>query len=168
MLSVTMWHRNHFRPAVFLVVAFSLLVPPGAQATDGQLAAAREDVSLEYSTAAGVSLLAGGIAAAVAMLPMSHHAESREWLVNAGAVTESVAVTVMLTQVTKYVVRRERPSPSTCHPDRATESDRNLSFFSGHTAIALALVSSAHETARLRGQPTNNWIWVGGAAAAAA
>jgi membrane-associated phospholipid phosphatase len=71
----------------------------------------------------------------------------------------------MLTQVTKYIVRRDRPSPSTCHPGRAREPDRNLSFFSGHSAVVFALVSSAHETARLRGRPTSNWIWVGGAAA---
>lgn len=108
-----------------------------------------------------------GAAGAIALLPMSHESRREDWLVNAGAVADSVAVTVMLTQVAKYTVRRERPSASTCHPERPTEPDRNLSFFSGHTAIAFAMVASAREAARLRGHPRNQWLWMGGAASVA-
>lgn len=115
--------------------------------------------NLSYATLAAVG--------AVALVPMSHETRAHEWLVNAGAVLDSVAVTVMLTQVVKYAARRERPASSTCHPDRAREDDRNLSFFSGHAAVAFAVVASARETARLRGHPRNNWAWVGAGAAAA-
>ncbi len=117
--------------------------------------------------AARLSNTALGVVGAVALLPMSRESRGREWLVNAGAVVDSVSVTVMLTQVVKYTVRRARPAASTCHPERSTEPDRNLSFFSGHAAVAFAMVSSAHEAARLRGRPRNDWLWVGGAAAAA-
>ena len=121
----------------------------------------------EPCRAARLSYASLGAAGVVALLPMSREPSGSEWLTNAGAVADSVAVTVMLTQVVKYTVRRARPEADTCHPGRSKEQDRNLSFFSDHTAIAFALVSSARETARLRGRPTSDWIWVGGAAAAA-
>ena len=110
-----------------------------------------------------VSLAAAG---AVALGPMSHEDDGNDWLVNSGAVADSVAATIILTQVVKYTVRRSRPQSDSCHPGRTQEPDRNLSFFSGHTALAFALVSSAHETARLRGRETNDWMWVGTGAAA--
>jgi membrane-associated phospholipid phosphatase len=115
--------------------------------------------SLSYATL--------GAAAAVALGPMSHEANGEDWLVSAGAVTDSVAATIVLTQLVKYTVRRARPSEDTCHPGHAKEMDRNLSFFSGHTALAFAFISSAQETAHLRGKPTSDWVWVGGGVAAA-
>ena len=63
------------------------------------------------------------VASAVALLPMSRESSGHDWLVNAGTVADSVAVTVMLTQAVKYTVRRERPAPTTCHPGRANEPD---------------------------------------------
>lgn len=108
-----------------------------------------------------------GAAAVVAFGPMSHESNARDWAENAGAVTDSVAVALMATQIVKYAVRRERPAANTCHPGRQAEADRNLSFFSGHASLAFALVASAHETARLRGRRTNDaWLWTGGTAAA--
>jgi membrane-associated phospholipid phosphatase len=97
---------------------------------------------------------------------MSHEKRHREWLVNAGAAVDSVAVTVMATQLATYAVRRERPRSNPCLAGNETEADRNLSFFSGHTSIAFAVVASARETARLRGRSTNNWLLAGSAAAA--
>ncbi len=108
-----------------------------------------------------------GAAAVVAFGPLSHEPNARDWAENAGAVTDSVAVAVMATQIVKYVVRRERPAASLCHRGRESEADRNLSFFSGHASLAFALVASAHETARLRGRRSNDaWLWTGGTAAA--
>lgn len=117
--------------------------------------------------AVGLSYWTVGAAAAVALGPASHESRGSDWLVNAGTIVDSVAATVILTQVVKYTVRRERPSKSICHPDHKTETDRNLSFFSGHTAVAFALVSSAREVARLRGREPDDWLWAGGFAAAA-
>ncbi len=114
---------------------------------------------LSYATLGGAVALAIG--------PLSHESGERKWLENAGAVTDSAGVALIATQIVKYVVRRERPSRDTCHPGRTTEPDRNLSFFSGHTAVAFALVSSARETARLRGRDSNDaWLWAGAGAAA--
>lgn len=117
--------------------------------------------------AARLSYWTVGAAAAVALGPSSREAGTGDWLDNAGTVVDSVAATIILTQVAKYTVRRERPSPSTCHPVGKAEADRNLSFFSGHTAIAFAMVSSAREMERLRGREPSGWLWAGGAAAAA-
>ena len=116
--------------------------------------------------AASLSYKTMGAAAAIALLPMSRESSGKEWLINTGAIVDSVAVTVMLTQVMKYAVRRERPSPGICHPDRTIEPDRNMSFFSGHTSVAFALISSAREVSRLRGRPRNEWLLVGGVSAA--
>jgi membrane-associated phospholipid phosphatase len=117
--------------------------------------------------AARLSYTTLGAAAVVAFGPLSHESNARHWAENTVAVTDSVAVAVMATQIVKYAVRRERPAPDTCHPGRKRETDRNLSFFSGHTSVAFALVASAHETARLRGRRSNDAVlWTGGAAAA--
>lgn len=117
--------------------------------------------------AARMSYWSLGLAAAVTMGPSIRETRGEDWLDNAGTVVDSVAATVILTQIVKYTVRRERPSESVCHARGKTESDRNLSFFSGHTAIAFALVSSAREVARLRGKEPSDWLWAGGFAAAA-
>lgn len=114
---------------------------------------------LSYWTLGAVGLAALG--------PLSHEADGREWATNAGIVADSVAVTGILTQVAKYSFRRERPAGNPCHSGTAPEGDRNLSFFSGHAAIAFALISSARETARLRGRSSNEWVLVGGLSAAA-
>jgi len=102
-----------------------------------------------------------------ALGPLSHESNGREWLTNAGIVADSVAVTGILTQVAKHSFRRERPAGNPCRSGTAPEGDRNLSFFSGHAAIAFALISSARETARLRGRSSNEWVVVGGLSAAA-
>lgn len=120
----------------------------------------------EPCKAGRLSYLSLGATGALALIPMSHESSSRAWMENTGVVADSVAATVILTQVVKYAVRRERPASDPCHPDQPMEADRNLSFFSGHTAVAFALVSSAHETARLRGRSVDNWLWAGAGAAA--
>ena len=108
-----------------------------------------------------------GAAAVVALGPLSHESSARDWAENAGAITDSVAVAVMATQIVKYAVRRERPAANPCHHGREDAADRNLSFFSGHTSLVFAMVASAHETARLRGRRSKDvWLWTGGTAAA--
>lgn len=124
---------------------------------------ARWDEPCKAGRLSYASLAATG---ALALIPMGHESSSRAWMENTGVVADSVAATVIVTQVVKYAVRRERPASDPCHPDRPTETDRNLSFFSGHTAVAFSLVSSARETARLRGRSVDNWFWAGAGAAA--
>lgn len=102
-----------------------------------------------------------------ALGPLSHESDGREWATNAGIVADAVAMTGILTQVAKYSFRRERPAGNPCHAGASPDRDRNLSFFSGHAAIAFALISSARETARLRGRSSSEWVLVGGLSAAA-
>jgi membrane-associated phospholipid phosphatase len=121
----------------------------------------------EPCRAAKLSYWSLGVASAMALGPMSHDSRKREWLANAGAVVDAAAVTVMATQVAKYVVRRERPASNPCLiPNGDEETDRNLSFFSGHTALAFAVAASARETSRLRGRSNRDWLWLSGASAA--
>lgn len=121
----------------------------------------------EPCRAARLSYWTLGVASVVALGPLSHEQNGQEWLTNAGIVADSVAVAGVLTQVAKYTFRRERPAANPCHEGGLPERDQNLSFFSGHSAIAFALMASARETARLRGRSPNEWLWVGGISAAA-
>ncbi len=149
-------------PAIYKTPPACRWCDANLNAVDRYVQKVKWDKPCQASKLSYLSLAAAG---AVALVPMSHEDDGSDWLVNAGAVADSVAATIIVTQVVKYTVRRSRPEADSCQPGRTQEPDRNLSFFSGHTALAFALVSSAHETARLRGRETNDWRWVGAGAA---
>jgi membrane-associated phospholipid phosphatase len=87
-------------------------------------------------------------------------------------VVESSALTLALTQGTKYLFRRERPwshfgaPPPAGHHRGSRESV--LSFASGHTSLAFALAVSTGSLASLRGDEGKEWVWASGLACAAA
>ncbi len=100
-------------------------------------------------------LLAGG---AVVGLPQVHGA-GKQWLPNVIFVAEAVALTGALNQGVKLAVARQRPSTE-------GSSDDNLSFYSGHTALAFAAVASAGTVAELRGYRGAWAVWAVGVPAA--
>jgi membrane-associated phospholipid phosphatase len=72
-------------------------------------------------------------------------------------VAEATAAAQLLNQTTKFAVGRERPfvhwlaadqKGQTAHP-----ADNDLSFFSGHTTLAFALVTSSYTVAKVRAYP---------------
>jgi membrane-associated phospholipid phosphatase len=87
-------------------------------------------------------------------------------------VAESVTVTLVLTDIAKLSVARERPRVHVLSPaERAARPyDRqdNLSFFSSHTSFAFALACSAGTVASLRGYAGAPYIWAGGLGLASA
>jgi membrane-associated phospholipid phosphatase len=75
-------------------------------------------------------------------------------------VLESVALSQVPAQIVKFSVGRQRPyahfNPTT--PDL----DDNVSFFSAHSALVCALVTSSGSIAHRRGYWTEPYIWAGG------
>jgi membrane-associated phospholipid phosphatase len=86
-------------------------------------------------------------------------------------VVESSAVSLALTQGTKYLFRRERPWAHAGDPPRGEHlgsRDASLSFVSGHASVAFALAVSTGSLASLRGDGGKEWVWATGLTLAAA
>lgn len=86
-------------------------------------------------------------------------------------IVESVVVASVVNQAVKFSVGRERPFVHVLPEDQkaltAQPNDNNLSFYSGHTSMAFALVTAAGTVSELRGYK-NRWvIWAVGLPAAA-
>jgi membrane-associated phospholipid phosphatase len=86
-------------------------------------------------------------------------------------VAEAGVIAADVTQLTKLLVRRERPFVHALAPEEkvATRApaDNNLSFFSGHTAETFALAAASGTIGELRGYRWAPAAWgVGGALAA--
>jgi membrane-associated phospholipid phosphatase len=101
-----------------------------------------------------------------------HAGEPKKGLVDALLVTEATALAVDLNQLIKFTVARRRPFVFAKNQDvlvdRPKESDDNMSFYSGHTNLAFALVASTGTVATLRGYRAAPWVWGMGLPLAAA
>jgi len=93
--------------------------------------------------------------------------DARHWIDDALPVLEAGVGVSLLHHVVKFSVGRERPA----HHFGGVEveaAEPNLSFFSGHTALAFSLAVSAGTVAHLRHYRAEPYIWAGGLALAAA
>lgn len=83
-----------------------------------------------------------------------HDKRTDQLLVDALVITESAVLAADLTQLTKYIVARERPFvhqlPENLKSSTAHWSDNNLSFYSGHTTLAFSLATAAGTVASMR------------------
>lgn len=113
------------------------------------------------AVASGISYGTAGAAAVLAFVPSL----AGGGLGAAAPMLESVGVTALVTQVIKFTVGRARPR--TVHSPRPAHGiDDDVSFLSGHTAIAFALAASAGTTASLRSSSAAPYLWAGGLALA--
>jgi hypothetical protein len=83
------------------------------------------------------------------------------WATEAVVYTETLSVTILITQLVKYSVRRARPF--TYNPD-APQSEKlrykaKLSLFSGHTSVSFSMATAAAMTYQLR-HPDEDSRWV--------
>lgn len=88
-----------------------------------------------------------------------------------GLTVESAAITAAIVQVVKHRVNRPRPYAHYCEPDcedDLSEKDTQLSFFSGHTALAFSFAVSAGTTASMRSYRNAGWVLGSGLTLAAA
>ncbi len=86
----------------------------------------------------------GGVFVASAAEALIHRHTARKWLVQGVVMAESILVTSGLTSIAKVSVRRARPefyNPQAPASVRATP-DASLSFWSGHTALTAAALTS--------------------------
>lgn len=146
--------------------------------TPGVDRAVRDHLKWENTHAAGLGsdvldfailpvLVLGGDA-----LLASQHGALRGWDEDAMVIVEAAIAAAVLNQAVKFSVGRERPFVNALETDEekgATDhpSDNNLSFYSGHTSLAFALVGSAGAVAQMRGYEHAWLVWpVGGVLAA--
>ncbi len=90
-----------------------------------------------------------------------HGGGGRRILVDTLIVSEAVALAAVLGQVVKLAAARRRPFVTSGMP--AADPDRNLSFYSGHTAFAFSVAAAAATVAMQRGYRTAPWVALAGA-----
>jgi membrane-associated phospholipid phosphatase len=84
-----------------------------------------------------------------------------------GIVLEAVSGTMVLSDIVKFTVGRQRPYIHyTPVAERPMTSDLNTSFFSGHTAFSFSIVTAAATVASRRGYRYAAIEWIGGLALA--
>jgi len=123
-------------------------------------------------TAAGLSNVTGFVAAPVFGIGMtlagvltSDSPNLERVIDDTIPVLESVVIAELATQVVKFSVGRERPFVHFGAP-APHQLDDDLSFFSGHSALAFSLATSAGVIAHRRHAWTEPYIWGGGMAIA--
>lgn len=121
----------------------------------------RDRAAASRASDAGLWAIAGGSALHLA-LSAGRIGRAAEDLLLA---VEAVTAAGLATQVAKYAVGRARPDAWYGH---GTGPDANLSFWSGHTAMAFSTAAAAGTVARERGYPGWPWIYGVGFAAAGA
>jgi membrane-associated phospholipid phosphatase len=111
----------------------------------------------DYRTADVLSSVINGVlpASAVGYLVLSANGSGDvdAGLVDSLLVTEAVAGALLLNQIAKLVSARRRPYASFGHDIGASESERNLSFYGGHTSFAFSVVAATVTVASMRGYP---------------
>jgi membrane-associated phospholipid phosphatase len=124
-----------------------------------------------WSNTGGFGVLPVGVLGAQYLLSSGSGAPLRYYAQDATIIIESVVVASLMNQVVKFSVGRERPFVHVLSEDQKglTEhpNDNNLSFYSGHTNMAFALVTAAGTVSELRGYKNRWLIWAVGLPAAA-
>ncbi|MBN1209576.1 MAG: phosphatase PAP2 family protein [Myxococcaceae bacterium] len=119
-----------------------------------------------WSNVVGFGLLPVGVLGAQYALAHGSGARNRIFYQDAGIILETAILSSVLNQTVKFIVGRERPFVHVLPEDQKGltphPTDNNLSFYSGHTNLAFALVVSAGTVAELRGYKHRMWIWVAG------
>lgn len=124
-----------------------------------------------WSNVGGFGVLPVGVLGAQYLLASGSGAPPRYYAQDAAIIIESTAVAALVNQMVKFSVGRERPFvhvlPEDQKDDTKHPSDNNLSFYSGHTNMAFALVTAAGTVSELRGYKNRWLIWAVGLPAAA-
>jgi membrane-associated phospholipid phosphatase len=122
------------------------------------------DTSSANAASNVTAFVAAPATAALGMLGASTRDRAgRAFPVDMLVMTEAVAVSALLAQVTKIAVARERPFvhhlPDEERAGTSRPSENNVSFYSGHTALSFTLASAAGTVATLRGYRLMPLVW---------
>lgn len=119
-----------------------------------------------WSSVLGFAVLPVGVLGSQYALSQGSGAPRSYFAQDAGIIVQTVVLSSVLNQAVKFTAGRERPFvhvlPEDQKPLTAKPDDNNLSFYSGHTNLAFALVVSAGTVAELRGYKHRAWIWAVG------
>ncbi|NVJ22543.1 phosphatase PAP2 family protein [Myxococcus sp. AM011] len=119
-----------------------------------------------WSNILGFGVLPVGVMGLQFAMGRASDSPDRFFAQDATIILESAMLATLANQTVKFLVGRERPFVHVLPEDQKglTEqpSDNNLSFYSGHTNLAFALVVSAGTVAALRGYENQAWIWAVG------
>ncbi|WP_407755830.1 phosphatase PAP2 family protein [Archangium sp.] len=138
------------------------------------LAASTPEGQARWNKASNIAdfiVLPVGVLGGQYLLSSGSGAPPRYFAEDTTIILESFVVSQVVNQVVKFSVGRERPfvhvlpedqKPLTEHP-----TDNNLSFYSGHTAMAFSLVTAAGTVSELRGYKNRWLIWAVGLPVAA-
>ena len=91
---------------------------------------------------------------------------ARRYGIDVLLMSESLATTLAIMQLAKFTTQRRRPDAIDEPVDGTRIVDQNASFFSGHTALAFSLATSAGTIAALRHERLAPVVFVIGTAAA--
>jgi membrane-associated phospholipid phosphatase len=106
--------------------------------------------AIGYGVGPLLVLASAGVAATVAK-------RQRDFAVDALLIAESAAIAVSINQLVKYSVGRERPYYH--YGQDTTATDRDVSFFSGHTTLMFSLSVSAGTIASMRHYRLAPLVW---------
>jgi membrane-associated phospholipid phosphatase len=124
-----------------------------------------------YSNVADFAVLPAMVFGADAILA-SREGALRKSPEDALMIAEAAVAASAIDQVVKFSVGRERPFvhalPDSGKGSTAQPSDNDVSFYSGHTSLAFALVASSATVGQMRGYRDAWVIWPAGIAAASA
>jgi membrane-associated phospholipid phosphatase len=124
-----------------------------------------------WSNVVDFGLLPVGVLGAQYALAHGSGAPRSVFFQDAGIIIEAAVLASVLNQTVKFIAGRERPFVHVLDEDQKRltphPTDNNLSFYSGHTNLAFALVVGAGTVAELRGYKHRMWIWVAGLPVAA-
>ena len=88
--------------------------------------------------------------------------DRRRWFDDLAPVLEAGISVSIIDQAFKFAIGRSRPFVRFGPPERPPEVDDNVSFFSGHAALAFSLAVSAGVVAHRRGYRLEPAIWATG------
>lgn len=123
--------------------------------------------ALSYVTGFGLApLSAFGLDAAAVL---QRGGTAGEWAEDVLVITEALAISGDINQLVKVLAARERPYAHALAPGQksGSGSDRNMSFYSGHTNLAFTTAVAGGTIASLKGYPSAPWIWASGLTIAA-
>jgi len=146
---------------VLLTIEQPALLPSTCRwCAPGPLDASVRDTLLwqhDFRTADVLSTVIDGVlpASAVGYLVLSANScgDVNAGLVDSLLVTEAVAGALLLNQIVKLLAGRQRPYAYYGHDIGASENERNLSFYGGHTSFAFSVVAATVTVASMRGYP---------------
>jgi membrane-associated phospholipid phosphatase len=111
-----------------------------------------------------VFLPLGVLSSTFAFSALEGHPENG--LVDVAIIAEAASAAIFLTQIAKFTFGRERPFVHALSPEEkprtSSPADNNLSFFSGHTALAFACATAGGTIASMRHYSLAPVVWAVG------